>query len=115
MFRGGIAVGNCLFTLALKFLLLVTVRQSMVDEMTQDCYFSVIEQLLFATTSLPPCHFCLSHRLVPLASQSEPACVRHHPNECWSSQVPFSHKQGSCSSVGERGKVDASIMSNNSV
>lgn len=69
----------------------------------------------FAMRSLPPCHFCLSHRLVTLASQSEPACVRHHPNECRSSQVPLPHKQGSCSSVGERGKVDASIMSNNSV
>lgn len=53
--RGGIAGGySALSHLPLKFLLLVTVRQSMVDEMTQDCYSSVVEHLLFLCHEVSP-------------------------------------------------------------
>lgn len=42
----------------------------------------------FATISLPPLSFLpFPWHLVTQASQSEPACVRHHPNECWGSEV----------------------------
>lgn len=53
--RGGIAGGYSAFShLPLKFLLLGTVGQSMVDEMTQDCYSSVVEGLLFLCHEVSP-------------------------------------------------------------
>lgn len=42
--RGDVAVGYSAFShLPLKFLLLVTVRQSMVDKKTQNCFSSVVK------------------------------------------------------------------------
>lgn len=74
--RGDSAVGYSAFShLPLKFLLLVTVRQSVVDEKTQDCFLVLLNTDCFSPTmALPPCHFCLLHRLVALASQVR-ACL----------------------------------------
>lgn len=93
--RGGIAVGYAAFLhFPLKFLLLVTVRQSVVDEMTQDGFSTLVECWLLLCHYLSPTTgiFTFAQRLFTQASQLEPACMRHHLNEHWSSKVPFSHK-----------------------
>lgn len=76
--RGGIAVGYSAFLhFPLKFLLLVPVSQSVVDELTQDCFSTVVEHWLLLCHDLSPTPvifaFCTAtcHTDIPVG-----ACLR---------------------------------------